>query len=124
MTKQAAIYARVSTDDQAERGYSLPSQIEACKQFATQKGLNVVSVYNDDISGAMPISARPEGEQLQEAINTRLINTVIVYCVDRLSRDIVDLLTTVRDWLRAGIAIYCLDIGQITSELDIRPYRK
>jgi site-specific DNA recombinase len=39
--------------------------------------------------------------------------------VDRLSRDIVDLLTTVRDWLRAGVEVYALDIGQITSELDI-----
>ena len=119
MTKQAAIYARVSTDDQAERGYSLPSQIEACQKFASAKGLEVSAVYTDDISGAMAIIDRPEGGQLQEAIETRLISTVIVYQIDRLSRDIVDLLTTVRDWLRAGIAIYSLDVGQITSELDI-----
>ena len=102
--KQAAIYARVSTDDQAERGYSLPSQIEACRKFAEQKGLQVAAVYADDISGAMPISDRPEGERLRQAIETRLIRAVIVYQVDRLSRDIVDLLTTVRDWLRTGIA--------------------
>src|SRR5687767_15151579 len=101
MNKQAAIYARVSTDDQAERGYSLPSQIEACEQFAIQKGFDVAVVYQDDITGAMPITRRPEGRELQSAINSRQINTVIVYQVDRLSRDIVDLLTTVRDWLRA-----------------------
>lgn len=119
MTKQAAVYARVSTDDQAERGYSLPSQIEACKQFAISKDLEIAAVHADDISGALPFVDRPEGEQLQDAIDAKLINAVIVYQVDRLSRDIVDLLTTVRDWLRAGIEIYSLDVGQITSELDI-----
>lgn len=119
MTKQAAIYARVSTDDQAERGYSIPSQIEACKKFADQKGCNIAGVYPDDISGTVPVSDRPEGSGLQQAIETRFINCVIVYQVDRLSRDIVDLLTTVRDWLRLGVEIYSLDVGQITSELDI-----
>lgn len=103
MNKQAAIYARVSTNDQAERGYSLPSQIEACSNFANSKGWNIAGVYADDKSGAVPISERPEGAQLQEAIDTRVIRAVIVYQLDRLSRDIVDLLMTVRDWLRAGL---------------------
>ena len=119
MNKAAAIYARVSTDDQAERGYSLPSQIEACQKFASQKGFNVMSAYQDDISGAKAISIRPEGYELQKAIEAGQVRAVIVYCVDRLSRDNVDLLTTVRDWLRAGVEIYALDIGQVTSELDI-----
>jgi site-specific DNA recombinase len=119
MIKQAAIYARVSTDDQAEHGYSLPSQIEACQKFASQKGFDVATVYQDDISGAKPITSRPKGYELQRAIESGQIRAVIVYHVDRLSRDIVDLLTTVRDWLRAGIEIYALDVGQVTSELDI-----
>src|SRR5688500_10748234 len=119
MNKQAAIYARVSTGDQAEKGYSLPRQIEACQKFASQKGFAVAAVYQDEISGAKPISIRPNGYELQKAIDSRQIKSVIVYCVDRLSRDIVDLLTTVRDWLRAGVEIHALDIGQITSAQDI-----
>src|SRR5687768_2151508 len=119
MNKRAAIYVRVSSDDQAERGYSLPSQIEACQKFAWQKGFDIAAVYQDDVSGAKPIASRPEGGELQNAIDARQINTVIIYQVDRLSRDIVDLLATVRDWLRAGIEIYALDVGQVTSELDI-----
>ena len=119
MKRRAAIYGRVSTDDQAERGYSLPSQIEACQNFADQKGFEVVAIYQDDISGAKPITARPDGYEMQRAIEAGQIKTVIMYQVDRLSRDIVDLLTTVRDWLRMGVEIYALDIGQVTSELDI-----
>ena len=30
----AAIYARVSTTDQADKGYSLPTQLEACQAMA------------------------------------------------------------------------------------------
>ncbi len=119
MTKRAAIYVRVSTDDQAERGYSLPSQIEACQKFAEQKGFEVAAIYQDDISGQKAIAARPEGSRLQADIESGKIRRVIVYQVDRLSRDIVDLLTSVRDWLRLGIDIYSLDVGQVTSELDI-----
>ena len=119
MNKQAGIYVRVSTDEQAEKGYSLPSQIEACRRFAEYKGFENASVYQDDISGVTPIASRPEGGRLQHDINTGQITTIIVYQVDRLSRDIVDLLTTVRDWLGAGIEIYALDVGQINSELDI-----
>lgn len=119
MAKNAAIYARVSTDDQAEHGYSLPSQIENCHKFAAVNGLNVTAIYQDDISGVKSIASRPDGMQLQHAIESRHIKAVVVYRVDRLSRDIVDLLTSVRNWLRAGVEVYALDIGQITSELDI-----
>ena len=64
MNKRAAIYARVSTDDQAERGYSLPSQVEACQKFADLHVFDVVAVYEDTISGKMPITSRREGRQL------------------------------------------------------------
>ena len=119
MTKLAAIYARVSTDDQADKGYSLPSQIEACQRFASQKGFDVADIFQDDISGAKSITSRPGGLQLQKAIDSGRVNCIVVYCVDRLSRDIVDLLTTIREWLWAGLEIHALDMGQITSELDI-----
>src|SRR5687768_6991901 len=99
MNNDAAIYASVSTDDQEKRGYSLPSQIEACQNFAWHKGFDIVEVYQDDISGAKPVASRPEGGQLQRSIESGQVNAVIVYQVDRLSRDIVDLLTTIRDWL-------------------------
>jgi len=37
----AAIYARVSTTDQADKGYSLPTQLEACQAMARQEGYTV-----------------------------------------------------------------------------------
>lgn len=117
--KRAAIYARVSTDEQASYGYSLDTQVENCIRFGQAHGFTLVEVFQDDISGAMAITYRPEGGRLQSAIEHKEINTVVVYQVDRLSRDLIDLLITVRDWLRRGVEIWTVDMGQVKSENDI-----
>src|SRR6185436_1167830 len=119
MTKKAAIYARVSTDDQADKGYSLPSQLDGCRHYIDQLGYSVVAEFREDKSGAIPVAERPQGKRLAEMAKFREIDAVVVHQVDRLSRDIVDLLATIRNWLRLGIEVYALDVGRIESELDI-----
>lgn len=119
MTKKAAIYARVSADDQADKGYSLPSQLDSCRQFINQLGYSIVAEFQEDNSGAVPVAERLQGKRLAEMVKSRQVDAVIVQHVDRLSRDIVDLLATVRNWLRAGVEVYALDVGKIESELDI-----
>ncbi len=49
----AAIYAHVSTTDQADKGYSLPTQIEACRTLAHQEGYTIpdTHVFVDDYTG-------------------------------------------------------------------------
>lgn len=119
MTKKAAIYARVSTDDQADKGYSLPSQLDGCRQYIDQLGYSIVAEFKEDNSGAISVADRPQGKRLAEMVKFREVDAVVVHQVDRLSRDIVDLLATVRNWLRAGVEVYALDVGKIESELDI-----
>ena len=113
MIKKAAIYARVSTDDQADKGYSLPSQLEICHQYIEQLGYSVIAEFCEDHSGTTPVTDRPQGKRLTEVIKSRDVDAVFVPQVDRLSRDIVDLLVTIRNWLRMGIEVYSLDIGKI-----------
>ncbi|RIK28888.1 MAG: hypothetical protein DCC56_14500 [Anaerolineae bacterium] len=119
MIKKAAIYARVSTDDQADKGYSLPSQLDSCRQYIEQLGYSIVAEFKEDNSGAVPVIDRPQGRRLAEMVKFREVDAVVVHQVDRLSRDIVDLLASVRNWLRAGVEVYALDVGKIESELDI-----
>ena len=119
MSKRAVLYARVSTDEQADKGYSLPSQLDLCRKYAERLGFGVVTELTEEHSGATPIAERPKGKELAAMLKARKANAVIVYRVDRLSRDIVDLLTSVRDWLRMGVEVHTCDIGKVGSELDI-----
>lgn len=116
---QAIIYVRVSTDEQADKGYSLPTQLEACRNYAARLGLTVVAEFQEDCSGAIPFAERPEGKKVAMLLKRRDADAIIAYQVDRLSRDIVDLLAGVRDWLRSGIQVHAGDVGKIESELDI-----
>ncbi len=117
--KKAVIYVRVSTDEQADKGYSLPTQLEQCRNYAARLGFNIVAEFQEDCSGAIAFAERPEGKKAASMLKRREADAIIIYHVDRLSRDIVDLLASVRDWIRAGIQVHAGDIGQIDSELDI-----
>ncbi len=116
---RAIIYARVSTDDQADRGYSLPTQLEACRKYAERLGLTVIAEFTEDCSGAISFAERPEGKKAVAMLKHREADAILIYQVDRLSRDIVDLLGSTRDWIRAGIQVHACDIGRVESELDI-----
>jgi site-specific DNA recombinase len=119
MTKRAVILARVSKDEQAAKGYSLPSQLEACRKYAEAHDFHVVAEFTDDITGATPIADRPGGKQVQKMIDLRQTDVVICYDVDRFYRDNVELLITIRQWLRAGIEPHFCDIGRVRSENDV-----
>jgi len=119
MNKRAILYARVSSEEQADKGYSLPTQLDACRRYAERLGISVVAEMTEDYSGATAIAERPTGKRLVSMLKRGEANTLIAYQVDRLSRDIVDLLASVRDWIRAGVEIHACDIGRIESELDI-----
>ena len=118
MSKQTILYTRVSTDPQ-DKGYSPETQLEACRRYAERLGYTIVAELQDTCSGATSIAERPKGKELVAMLNRSEANAVIVYCVDRLSRDIVDLLASVRDWLKQRIEVHTCDIGKIGSELDI-----
>ena len=81
--KQAAIYARVSTDDQA-KGYSLATQIDACQQYAMDSGYSIAGTFTDDYSGAT--LDRPGLNQLREVLVKQPIDVVVIYDIDRLAQ--------------------------------------
>lgn len=51
--RTAALYVRVSTEEQAERGASIEAQEEFLREWAAKEGFEVYKVYRDEgISGA------------------------------------------------------------------------
>lgn len=92
-----ALYVRVSTDRQAEEGYSIDVQTERLTAFTkTLDGPVSFEVYVDDgYSGAS--LARPAMERLISDAESRLITHVCVYKLDRLSRSQKDTLHLIED---------------------------
>ncbi len=71
-----AIYARVSTEDQAKKGYSLPDQVAACKAFLFKQGETSIVEYIDDGYSGEFID-RPALTNLRDDIAAGRIEAVI-----------------------------------------------
>ncbi|MEK7484499.1 MAG: recombinase family protein, partial [Planctomycetota bacterium] len=48
--KRVILYIRVSTDEQAKKGYSLPVQMDQLKKFCLDYGLQIVLIFQEDAS--------------------------------------------------------------------------
>lgn len=94
--KTAAIYIRVSTDSQAEEGYSIDAQKEQLSAYCVSKGIKNYEFYIDGGWSGSNIE-RPEMQRLIEDVNADKISHVIVYKLDRLSRSQKDTLYLIED---------------------------
>jgi site-specific DNA recombinase len=87
--KPAYAYIRVSSDEQAERGYGLQRQIEHCHEVARDKGYRISwdMIYFDDYTG-FEFEERPALSQLRkEYQNGKRADTIVIEHLDRLSRN-------------------------------------
>lgn len=86
---RAAIYRRVSTDEQAREGYGLVYQEDKLKAFALSQDyvLDPAHMYVDEgYSGSLPVSERPGLNQLFAAAEKKEFDVVLVYRLDRFFR--------------------------------------
>jgi site-specific DNA recombinase len=123
--KRAILYARVSTDDQKDKGYSLPSQFDAMRKYAAQQGFEIVAEYQDDYSGATPIEFRPEGAKAYAMLKSNQADAIIAYTIDRFVRppedgDEWDLPVLIRGLAKLGKEIHTVRRGKLnTSFADL-----
>ena len=96
MKKIAAIYIRVSTDFQAEEGYSIEAQKEQLAAYCVSKGIKNYGYYIDGGWSGSNID-RPEIQKLIKDVKDEKISHVIVYKLDRLSRSQKDTLYLIED---------------------------
>jgi len=83
--KATAVYCRVSTDNQEAEGTSLQTQMEACLKYCHDKGYDSVHRFCEAYSGLT--LERPKLNELREMVRNEQFDIVLVYCLDRLSRD-------------------------------------
>lgn len=96
MNKKAAIYIRVSTDAQAEEGYSIDAQKEQLAAYCVSKGIKNYEFYIDGGWSGSNIN-RPEIQRLIKDSQEGKISHCIVYKLDRLSRSQKDTLYLIED---------------------------
>ena len=88
--KKCGLYMRVSTEDQAREGFSLPEQKERLETFCKFKGYEIIDYYQDAGISAKTGNHRPEFERLKNDIKAKKINTIVALKLDRITRSIYD----------------------------------
>lgn len=89
------IYVRVSTDEQALNGYSIRAQKEKLIAFCVAKDWNDYKIYCDEGVSGKSIEIRPGLLSLIKDIKSKIIDNVVVYKIDRLTRSTRDLIELV-----------------------------
>ena len=107
--KTAAIYARVSTDKQKAE-----MQVVELKNYVKRRGLNLGQTYIDQgyTGGNMQ---RPAFGQMMDDAHKRAFDVLIVWKLDRLSRSLKDLITTLETLGSLGIDFISYDNSLDTS---------
>ena len=88
--KVAGLYIRVSTEDQAREGFSLPEQEKRLRAMCKYKNYEVYDVYEERGISAKTGNYRPEFERLLQDVRDKKVNTIVVLKLDRLTRSVSD----------------------------------
>lgn len=104
---RAAIYTRVSTEGQAEEGYSLDSQERLARERCSREGWEVVGVYTDAGISGKDVQHRPAFQRLvQDAVQGQ-IDVIVFWALSRFTRSVADLYNTWAD-LGSDVALISL----------------
>ena len=106
--KRAILYARVSTEEQAKAGYSIPEQLRELRAHAAREGYRVVEEAIDDgHSGGDP--HRPGLRRVMELAENGAIDVVIAKKRNRLFRSRLHRLLWDQDLGEFGVKLVALD---------------
>lgn len=100
--KRAALYLRVSTDDQTTE-----NQRRELEAVAERAGWEIVAVYKDEgISGSKGRDKRPGLDAMLKDATRRKFDVIAAWSVDRLGRSLQDLVSMLTEMHAAGIDLY------------------
>lgn len=89
--KRAALYIRVSTEEQAKYGFSLAEQRHDLELYAAKHGYAVIGVYADEGNTARKaLSRRKELQRLLNDVRAGHVDVILLKCLDRWFRNVRD----------------------------------
>jgi site-specific DNA recombinase len=80
---KAVIYLRVSTKEQAEEGYSIPAQAEACRRFIVDRDWELADEFVDRGESARTADRPQLQAMLARLAEDRSIDCLVVHKLDR-----------------------------------------
>jgi site-specific DNA recombinase len=113
-TACTALYVRVSTDKQADEGFSLADQQERLQAYCVAQGWNVCAdhIYIDGgVSGKT--TDRPQFKAMMQAAQAHKVQRIVAMKLDRMARNVREFLATV-DTLKA----YGCDLVLVKESFD------
>jgi len=110
----AAAYIRVSTDEQAETGFGLQSQRERIAGALAMKGWTLFKEYEDAGQSGGKLD-RPALQEMLADIEAGKIQAVVIYKLDRLSRNIRDTLELIEEIFKPKK----IELFSVSESLDI-----
>jgi site-specific DNA recombinase len=109
MKKTAILYIRVSTDEQAEKGYSLLEQKDRLIKHCQHNGIEIAALYQEDHSAKS--FERPEWKKLQDFAKKNKGKIDLIYVVDwsRFSRNVADAFMMIELLKKLKIEVQAID---------------
>jgi len=92
---ETGIYIRVSTEEQAQEGFSIRAQEQKLKEFAKIKEWSIYKIYADEGISGKNIVERPAINEMITDIKSGQVKNVLVFKIDRLTRSTKDLIALI-----------------------------
>ena len=89
---ETGIYVRVSTEEQAQEGFSIRAQEQKLKDYVRIKDWSIYKVYTDEGISGKDIQGRPAVKEMIEDVKAGNVKNVLVFKIDRLTRSTADLI--------------------------------
>jgi site-specific DNA recombinase len=102
---RAALYARVSLEEQAKHGFSIDGQLDALRRYCNTNLLDVYDVYIDAGASGKSTGGRPELKRMLEDGKSHRFDTIVIWRISRLSRNLSDLLEMVQLFKQHNISL-------------------
>ena len=113
---RAVIYARVSTEDQAQHGISLDAQVNRCLEYVSSQNYELAdTVIDAGISGKS--TDRAGLQRILNMVHKKKIQHVVTLKLDRLSRRTIDALNLVETLTKKNVKLHLVtENGSVNSD--------
>lgn len=109
------LYARVSTQHQAEKDLSIPAQLRLLRSYADENNLKIAGVYQDVASGRSLVGRTGLLRAVEHARGDSEVDTFLVHRLDRLARNTFSYLAIKAKLKTSGVKLVSL-VERVTAD--------